>query len=103
MTRLLIVMAVTLFAFFVAVFTWNRAETVTCTAEGLEKLAPTWEKLADKRPRMAARELRKLGERTRIGLRPATYDELIDAWMDQRGEPDRRDCQRLQESIKRLW
>ena len=103
MTRLLVVTALTLIAFFVALLTWNRAPSVDCTAQGLAELAPVWAELSEKRPRMAAQELRKLGERTRLRPRPTSYAGLVEAWMDTRGEPDRRDCQRLQESIKRLW
>ena len=100
---MLVVTALTLVAFFVALFTWNRAPSVECTADGLAELAPIWAELTEKRPRMADQELRKLGERTRVGARPESFDALVTVWMEKRGEPDRRDCQRLQESIKRLW
>ena len=103
MARLLVVTSLTLVAFFVALYTWNRAPRVECTVAGLESLAPVWENLSEKRPRQARVELEKLAERTRLASKPETYFKLIKAWIEERGAPDPRYCQRLQESIKRLW
>ncbi len=101
MARLLGVLLLTLIAFIVAGYSWNRTTRFECTDAGFAAAQLEFEALAEKRPRRAAEELRKLSNRTRSGG-AMTLDELFESWTVPDGEPNKRVCQRLRESLARL-
>lgn len=101
MTRLIAVLAITIFAFFVAFYSWDRTAKFACNVEGLDAAQALWMKAAEKHPRKARQELRKLNERTRQGEN-TRIDQLIAKWQENPTGPDRRDCRRLRESLARL-
>lgn len=101
MARLLGVLLLTVIAFIVAGYYWNRTTRFECTDAGFAAAQVEFAELAERRPRRAAEELRKLSSRTRAGA-DMSLEELFAAWTAPEGEPDPRVCQRLRESLARL-
>jgi len=102
MARLLSVLLLSFIAFTVAAYSWNATPNVECSREGLEDAIVTFNALAEKRPRRAADELRKLSARTRAQTQNASIRDLVTIWNSRAGGPDPRVCVRLRESFARL-
>ena len=102
MTRLLAVLAITIFAFFVALYSWDRTHKFECTVEGLGLAQDQWLKLAEKHPRKARMEMRKLTERTRQSDKIVSIEQVIAQWQADPKGPDKRNCRRLREGLARL-
>ena len=102
MTRLFFVFLITVVAFIVARYSWNRAPDFDCSPAGLTQAVSSFTALAEQRPRQARQELTKLAKRTGLHEGDISLERLIDIWALEGNPPSTRVCRRLRESLARL-